>query len=124
MLIDIQLTKQSQTTIIITTEKFNTDNTTMHFLFTTLLLLLTTTISTNAKPLPYFRSAAAAHFHEIERRWSEGQSEVCRLGPPLPGCYVLAWVQDLLVRDDVSSWSTAPQPMMDQQSVEVMIEDV
>lgn len=43
--------------------------------------------------------------NEIERRWSEGESEVCF--PLLPGCYMHAWLHDLLrrVRRTHHSWS-------------------
>jgi len=54
-------------------------------------LLLAATLSTAiAKSLP-------SNFNDIERRWSEGQSEVCHLGNQ-PGCYVLAWAKSVMPR--------------------------
>ena len=59
----------------------------MRFSAPIVLLAATLTISL-AKPLP------AANLDEIERRWSDGESEVC-CQPNAPGCYVLAWVRSL-----------------------------
>lgn len=58
----------------------------MHFLPTTLLLLATLSL---AKPLPNTSTSLA----EIERRWSTGETEVCR--PNSPGCYFFAWFHSL-----------------------------
>lgn len=60
----------------------------MHF-SATAVLLAALCYPIFAKPLPL-------DFHDIERRWSEGQSEVCSttIGQ-LPGCYVLQWMQSL-----------------------------
>ncbi|TKA26959.1 hypothetical protein B0A54_16645 [Friedmanniomyces endolithicus] len=57
-----------------------------------LLLAATCSSIVFAKPLPL-------DFHDIERRWSEGQSEVCAAAMgSLPPCYVLAWAQSLIRR--------------------------
>lgn len=61
----------------------------MRFSFTALLLAVNFS-STFASPLP-------SHFNDIERRWSEGQSEVCALSGE-SGCYIFAWVQALVRR--------------------------
>ena len=59
----------------------------MHF--PTLLLTLTLLATPlTAKPLPSGQSLA-----EIERRWSAGETEVCR--PNSPGCYLYAWFHSL-----------------------------
>ncbi|KAK4546588.1 hypothetical protein LTR36_001805 [Oleoguttula mirabilis] len=57
----------------------------MRFSLTALLLAATLSTTTLATPLP-------SDFNGIERRWSEGQSEVCALSNQ-SGCYILAWVQ-------------------------------
>lgn len=59
----------------------------MRFLTTTLLLLAALLTICLAKPIPL------ARLDDIERRWSQGESEVCI--PNLSGCYVLAWIRSL-----------------------------
>ena len=57
-----------------------------------LLLLAAICITVLAAPIPL-------DFNDIERRWSEGQSEVCHTSiGSLPPCYVLAWVQSMIRR--------------------------
>lgn len=51
-------------------------------------LLLAATLTTSlAKPLPI-------DMDEIQRRWSQGESEVC-CTPLGPGCYISAWFRSL-----------------------------
>ena len=60
----------------------------MQFAFITLLLAATCS-SVFAKPLP-------VDFNDIQRRWSEGMSEVCATAMgQLPACYVREWLQSL-----------------------------
>jgi hypothetical protein len=56
------------------------------------LLLAVCIAATHARPTPM-------DFTDIERRWYEGQSEVCKqvVGTMAP-CYVFIWVQSLMRR--------------------------
>lgn len=81
---------------------------TMHWFITgnltTISLLLSGALQALAKPLPDLTAEAAlsASLAEIERRWSEGQSEVC--SSQLSRCYVLVWARPLMV-------SACPSPL-------------
>ena len=59
----------------------------MRFFTTTLLLLAALLTICLAKPIPL------GNLDDIERRWFQGESEVCLAN--LPGCYVLAWIRSL-----------------------------
>jgi len=60
----------------------------MHFTKTVAACALALITFTSASPLPTF--------NDIERRWSEGESEVCL--PLLPACYMHDWLHDLFRR--------------------------
>ena len=77
--------------------------TAMRFFAITTLLAATLTLAI-AKPLPL-------DMDEIQRRWSQGETEVC-CPPSAPGCYVLAWIRSLGRRVclPVRSSSTSSQP--------------
>ena len=82
---------------------------TMRLLAPALLLAATTLSTTLAKPLPI-------SMDEIQRRWSQGESEVC-CTPLGPGCYISAWFRSLGkgrrgegVRLPVCSLSPPPTP--------------
>ena len=57
-------------------------------LLTPILLLAATLTTSLAKPLP-------VDMDEIQRRWSQGESEVCCTPSVGPGCYISAWFQSL-----------------------------
>jgi hypothetical protein len=57
-------------------------------LLTQLLLLAAIITLVLARALPIA-------IEDVERRWSQGESEVCCIPSNAPGCYVLAWFRSL-----------------------------
>lgn len=71
--------------------------------FNFLLLLAAYNFATTiATPVP-------SDFDDIERRWSEGQSEVCALIPQSSlGCYIFAWAMSVARRVRQSHCKSPP----------------